>query len=231
MHRNQWLSCNPFRRQPHWHLCRLSTDGTTGRLDHAKTIGPNTNSLLVALLRHQSPPCGGLNNVGIAPPSHLRPQSLSHQLALPLDQSRPKPRTGGFALLDSQHVASQPLSLDAKLVKPTLADSTTMLALHKQLKSQHLQTWLNILDSAGSFSGLYASTADSANATLHRTKVVARYAPSTLAAYLKAWDHWTEVCKCSGICPFRPTVLAVADFLQVSSKKSTLGVATAQSRA
>ena len=138
---------------------------------------------------------------------------------------------GGFALLEPQHVASQPLSLDAKLVKPTIADSTTMLALHKQLKSQHLQTWLNLLESAGSFSGLYASTADSANATLHRTKVVARYAPSTLAAYLKAWDHWTEVCKCSGICPFRPTLLAVADFLQVSSKKSTLGVATAQSRA
>ena len=35
----------------------------------------------------------------------------------------------------------------------------------------------------------------------------------------------------TGECPFRPTVLAVADFLQVSSTKSALGVATAQSRA
>ena len=216
---NRWNDGEIGPRQDHWTQHKLSVGG----------LAPPPVPLRVGAL--SIPPCGGLNNVGIAPPSYLRPQSLSHQLALPVSQSRPNLRTGGFALLDSQHVASQPLSLDAKLVKPTLADSTTMLALHKQLKSQHLQTWLNLLDSAGSFSGLYASTADSANATLHRTKVVARYAPSTLAAYLKAWDHWTEVCKCSGICPFRPTVLAVADFLQVSSKKSTLGVATAQSRA
>ena len=106
-----------------------------------------------------------------------------------------------------------------------------MLALHKQLKSQHLQDWLQLLARAGVLSELFVTTNDSANATLHRSKVVARFAPSTLAAYLKSWNQWSDFCECSGACPFRPSVLAVADYLQVSSKKSSLGVATAQSRA
>ena len=106
-----------------------------------------------------------------------------------------------------------------------------MLALHKQLKSQHIQDWLKLLDRAGPLSELFATTNDSLNANLHRSKVIARFAPSTLAAYLKSWNQWSEFCECSGVCPFQPSVLTVADYLQVSSTKSSLGVATAQSRA
>lgn len=176
-------------------------------------------------------PCGGLDNVSAAPSPCMRSPSLAGQLALPSCMPRRAVPQGGILPLESPPQTSQPLSLDTNVVRPTLADSTTMLALHKQLKSQHLQEWLQLLDSAGSRSELYASTSESTNAILHRTKVVARFAPSTLAAYLKAWNHWSDFCACSGCCPFRPTLLAVADFLQVSAKKSALGVATAQSRA
>lgn len=176
-------------------------------------------------------PCGGLQNVSAAPSPCMRSSSLAGQLALPSYMPRKAVSQGGLLPLELPPLASQPLSLDTNVVRPTLADSTTMLALHKQLKSQHLQEWLHLLDRAESLSELYASTCDSTNAILHRSKVIARFAPSTLAAYLKSWSHWSDFCACSGCCPFRPTVLAVADFLQVSSKKSALGVATAQSRA
>ena len=76
------------------------------------------------------------------------------------------------------------------VVRPTLADSTTMLALHKQLKSQHLQDWLRLLDRAGSQSELFAATMDSTNATLHRSKVIARFAPSTLAGFRPTGINW-----------------------------------------
>ena len=175
--------------------------------------------------------CGGLPNVGSAPSPSTRSSSLSCQLALPAHQRKQAVPKHGIIHTEVPTLASQPLSLDIPVVRPTLADSTTMLALHKQLKSQHLQNWLQLLDRAGSLSELCASTIESTNAILHRSKVIARFAPTTLAAYLKAWNHWSDFCECSGVCPFRPTIMAVADFLQVSSTKSALGVATAQSRA
>ena len=216
---NRWNEGAVGSHQEHWLNGKLSVGGLAPPPLSMRSGAPH------------DPPCGGLPNVSIAPPLSMRPHSLTNQLALPVSRSRPEAHQGGISLLEPPPQTSQPLSLDTNVVKPTMADSTTMLALHKQLKSQHLQDWLQLLERAGSHSELYASTVDSTNAILHRTKVVARFAPSTLAAYLKAWNHWTDVCACSGGCPFRPTLLAVADFLQVSSKKSTLGVATAQSRA
>ena len=174
---------------------------------------------------------GGLQNVNSAPSPSTRSSSWSCQLALPTLHSKQVVPKHGTMHTDMPTVTSQPLSLDAPVVRPTLTDSTTTLALHKQLKSQHLQNSLRLLDRAGPLSELFASTIDSTNAILHRSKVIARFAPSTLAAYLKAWNLWSDFCECSGGCPFRPSVMTVADFLQVSSTKNALGVATAQSRA
>ena len=158
--------------------------------------------------------CGGLPNVSSAPSPCMRSTSLACQMALPGSLPKKSAPPGGILSLEVSTPTSQPLSLDAMVVRPTLADSTTMLALHKQLKSQHIQDWLKLLDSAGLRSELFATTNDSLNATLHRSKVIARFAPSTLAAYLKSWNQWSEFCACSGGCPFQPSVLAVADYLR-----------------
>ena len=66
---------------------------------------------------------------------------------------------------------------------------------------------------------------------LHRARVVARFAPSTLAAYLRSWQTWVDFSDCHHASPYQPAMALVADFLQVSSHASSLGVATAQSRA
>ena len=175
--------------------------------------------------------CGGLPNVSSAPSPCMRSTSLACQMALPGAPPKKSSPPGDFPFLEVSKPTSLPLSLDATVVRPTLADSTTMLALHQQLKSQHIQDWLQLLDRAGIHSELFSTTDGSLNAPLHRSKVIARFAPSTLAAYLRSWKQWSEFCACSGVCPFRPSVLTVADYLQVSSTKSSLGVATAQSRA
>jgi hypothetical protein len=52
---------------------------------------------------------------------------------------------------------SQPLSSDTTIVRPTLTDSTTMMALHKQLKSQHLEEWLPLIDRAGPLIELFST--------------------------------------------------------------------------
>lgn len=106
-----------------------------------------------------------------------------------------------------------------------------MLALHKQLKSQHVTAWLGIVEAAGRHSELFNVTSLSDNKDLHRAKVVAKYAPSTLSAYFGNWQRWLDFCDCQGGSPFQPETAQVADFLQLSSKRSSLGVATAQSRA
>ena len=74
--------------------------------------------------------CGGLPNVSSAPSPCMRSTSLACQMALPGALPKKSAPPGGFLSLEASTPTSQPLSLDAMVVRPTLADSTTMLALH-----------------------------------------------------------------------------------------------------
>ena len=167
------------------------------------------------------------------PPSTLSVHARSYQCQLNHD----RPVSAGSASI----VQMQPnsvstflsgiLDVPSNVVKASIADSTTMHALHQQLKTQHHMDWLQLLKQAGSNSELIKSTQDSPNQEAHLIKVVAKFAPSTLAAYFKGWSQWVEFCHCHQVCPYSPPTVFLADFLQVSSKRSSLGVATAQSRA
>ena len=79
--------------------------------------------------------CGGLPNVSSAPSPCMRSKSLVCQMALPASLPKKSAPQGGLLSLELSTPTSQPLSLDAMVVRPTLADSTTMLALHKQLNN------------------------------------------------------------------------------------------------
>ena len=129
------------------------------------------------------------------------------------------------------HCVSAPLDLPMSLAKTTSADSTSMLALHQQLKEQHHVEWLRILEKASDASELVKATGDSDNALTHRARVIAKFAPSTLASYFRCWYQWTDFCQCHEANPYQPPSVLLADFLQVSSRRSALGVATAHSRA
>ena len=129
------------------------------------------------------------------------------------------------------HCLSATLDLSTSVAKPMSTDTTTMLALHQQLKEQHHVEWLRILEVAADESDLVKSTRDSENGTLHRARVIAKFSPSTLASYFRCWHQWTSFCQCHDANPHQPQVVLLADFLQVSSKRSALGVATAHSRA
>ena len=64
-----------------------------------------------------------------------------------------------------------------------------MFDLHDQLKAQHFQSWLLLLEEAGASSRLVRDTAESQLMSEHRIKAIAHYAPSTLAAYLRMWSQ------------------------------------------
>jgi hypothetical protein len=131
----------------------------------------------------------------------------------------------------ADHCLSKPLDLPQSLVRATTSDSTTMLSLHQQLKEQHHLEWLHLLEKAGDASDLVKATRESASDAVHRSRVIAKFAPSTLAAYFRSWNHWVDFCQLHDASPYHPPTVPLADFLQVSSKRSALRVATAQSRA
>ena len=202
---------------------------------------------------YQPPSSGSLQVGGLPPPaSSLRwsattplhvgglqcdlfPALKVHQGALSLQVSMEKvhPKSGpsdrSVALVQPV-LASAPLQISGNVVAATESASSTMLEIHHQLKQQHIQAWLQLLQEAGSHSELLQTTLASDTPAVHQARVVARFAPSTLAAYLRTWKTWLDFCHCHQACPYRPSTTLVADFLQVSSRKSALGVATAQSR-
>ena len=176
--------------------------------------------------------CGGLPNVSSAPSPCMRSTSLACQMALPGALPKEIRSSRGLSVIGGVDADFSTTFLGCDGCTSHFGGLNNYAGyLHKQLKSQHIQDWLKLLDRAGLRSELFLTTDGSLNATLHRSKVIARFAPSTPAAYLKSWNQWSEFCACSGVCPFQPSVLTVADYLQVSSTKSSLGVATAQSRA
>ena len=167
------------------------------------------------------------------PPSTLGVHSLSYQGQLNSDGLTATRRASvSQTQLNTPSVhLSGILDVPSSVVKASASDSTTMYASHQQLRTQHHFDWLQPLKQAGSNSELIKSTQDCPNQEAHLIKIVAKFAPSTLAAYLKGWSQWVEFCHCHQVCPYSPPTVFLADFLQVSSKRSSLGVATAQSRA
>ena len=70
---------------------------------------------------------------------------------------------------------SATLDSSTSVAKPMSTDTTTMLALHQQLKEQHHVEWLRILEVAADESDLVKSTRDSENGMLHRARVIAKF--------------------------------------------------------
>ena len=166
-------------------------------------------------------------------PTKLLVHSLAFKSQLAYDSSSALMPGKSKRPFDSSddHCLSAPMDLSTSVAKPMSTDTTTMLALHQQLKEQHHVEWLRILEVAADDSDLVKATRDSDNVMLHRARVIAKFSPSTLASYFRCWHQWTAFCKCHVANPHQPPVVLLADFLQVSSKRSALGVATAHSRA
>ena len=167
------------------------------------------------------------------PPAKLSVHSISYssQLSYCRPHQSLEISRGSTTVAPSTSFLSGTLAVPDHVINASAADSTTMLALHNQLRTQHQCEWLQLLKTAGNHSELVKASQGSPNQDEHLVKVVAKFAPSTMAAYLKSWSQWTEFCTCHQSCPYNPSIAFLADFLQVSSKRSSLGVATAQSRA
>ena len=152
----------------------------------------------------------------------------------PLITFAPRPKVVAFTSFHPPMMGSLPqpaVSQPVTGVTPSNAAVTTMLHMHDQLKLQHLQLWLSVLHDAGPESELFVSTSDSAHASELRMKAVSRFAPSTMASYLRMWAQWKAFCECQAVSAFRPAPLNVVDFLHVHSRASAQGLAAGYIRA
>ena len=141
--------------------------------------------------------------------------------AMPLPSFHP-PMMGSLP----QPAVSQPVAG----VTPSSTAITPMLHMHDQLKL-HLQHWLSLINTAGCESELFESTLASEHVSELRMKVVSRFAPSTMASYLRMWSQWQAFCECQAVSAFRPAQLTVVDFLHVHSRASAQGLAAGYIRA
>ena len=183
--------------------------------------------------RELPPPTSTCAGFHYSQPAKLQCHSRAFQAQLAV-----QPPQGGVSehhnkpwLPQAEFSLSAPLDLPNCVAKLGPSDTTTMLALHQQLKEQHHIEWLRILEVAGDASDLVKTTRNSANVMAHRARVIAKFSPSTLASYFRCWFQWVDFCKCHDTDPHQPPLVLLADFLQVSSRGSALGVATAHSRA
>lgn len=119
----------------------------------------------------------------------------------------------GFA---TASVLSMPKRVDAAITSRNLFDRT---------KSRLLQQWLEILCAAGESSTLFRETRDSNRAKDHRVRVILHFAPGTLTAYFSGWATWQAFAAAQRISVYKPSHLAIADFLHVHCTQTATGSA------
>ena len=161
------------------------------------------------------------------PPSKLSVHSISYrcQLTHCNPQLPQEIKVMQTSAAPSSSYLSGTLDVPENVVKASASDSTTMLALHQQLRTQHQLEWLQLHKTAGRHSELVKVTQGSPNQETHLAKNCCEICTIDLAAYLKSWTQWAEFCVCHQVCPYSPPTVFLADFLQVSSKRNSLGVA------
>ena len=116
---------------------------------------------------------------------------------------------------------SGPLTNDKPFQVSSTNKAETMQSVHSQLKAQHMVVWLSLLESAGQQSTLFRDTASSDLSQEHRARVVERFAPSTMSAYLRMWDQWKSFCEAQSFSPWAPSSIQLADFFHVHSRSTS----------
>lgn len=193
------------------------------------------------------PPFGQSNSAPWVPPQ-LHPRQFHHPGFGPASVWRPpvpvlksKVQLGARPALGA-HVQSKQLMPhvstlrricpDAPVVRdrPTpvanLGSGSSMQQAWDAAKAALALQWKDILESMGSCSGLVASLGDSRNSADHVTRVIAKFAPSTLQAYFRIWNRWMDFSTNLQTDPYCPDVGLLADFL-AEHAHGPLQVATA----
>ena len=177
-------------------------------------------------------PTLGSGSTAPSPPStpgqmYVRPRLGVHLAAMtslcamaPPPKQEVRPKWPSLPVMSNDGSVSNPITGDKPFQPASISKTTTMQSVHNQLKSQHLISWLTLLETAGSHSSLFRDTSTSDLATEHRTRVVERFAPSTMSAYLRMWEQWKSFCEAQSLSPWVPSSIQLADFFHVHSRST-----------
>ncbi|CAE7832552.1 unnamed protein product, partial [Symbiodinium necroappetens] len=78
--------------------------------------------------------------------------------------------------------------------------------------------WVRLARLAAPHSSALPEVLKSGKADVHLAKMVASYAPSTLAAYLSKWRHWIRFASACDANPYDPSIALLLDFLATNSR-------------
>ncbi|CAE7807262.1 unnamed protein product, partial [Symbiodinium necroappetens] len=78
--------------------------------------------------------------------------------------------------------------------------------------------WVRLARLAAPHSSTLPEVLKSGKADVHLAKMVASYAPSTLAAYLSKWRHWIRFASACDASPYDPSIALLLDFLASNSR-------------
>lgn len=124
---------------------------------------------------------------------------------------------------------SQEFHVDDQLLSGILAlpraPATSMSSSTQVAMQSATQAWLQLLDSAAGYSILVDDSWGTPSSQLHQARIIQRFAPSTLEAYMRVWQRWSDYAAFHTGNPFDPTPLLLADFLSQQSLASPTGSA------
>ena len=189
---------------------------------------PTTGPMLKPQMSHRSfPEPGFVNAAALWKPPVTQLKSRASLLPTPMSCSQTRPK---FAL---PHLPNQRIMCpDVPVVREPLAlrqqpgPTSSMQQAWSKAKLDLTHQWLALLTEMGTASGLVRATAQSKHVEDHRSRVIAKFAPSTLQSYFRIWRRWHDFASNLGASPFNPATVLLADFL-AEHAHGPLQVATA----
>ena len=112
----------------------------------------------------------------------------------------------------------QQRSISALTASSSAVPVETMWDAFQRAKNVQIQRWIHIALGAQLYSIFIQDLLKSPLAHEHIARMVAMNAPSTLASYFAAWNHWQKFCEVQAVIAFEPAVEFLADFLHLHTK-------------
>ena len=129
----------------------------------------------------------------------------------PLLGSRATPASSKDIVVDSQPVSSATFPPTCP-TRPYIGSPGTVHQAYSLALQLQVTEWVRLARLAAPHSSSLPEVLRSGKADMHLAKMVASYAPSTLAAYLSKWRHWIRFASACDANPYDPSIALLLIF-------------------
>ena len=131
--------------------------------------------------------------------------------------SRATPAPSKDMVVDSHPVSSAAFPPTCP-TRPYIGSPGTVHQAYSLALQLQVTEWVRLARLAAPHSSTLPDVLKSGKADMHLAKMVASYAPSTLAAYLSKWRHWIRFASACDANPYDPSIALLLDFLASNSR-------------